>query len=320
MYDSLYLAYPLVDLSVRFEGTFPIHVSETRRVPDVTAVAGGSASTILMGIRLGSQIAPYGAVGDDLFGRMVLGAYRREGVPDCYLSTISGMQTPKIIIPLSSDGEHCFLSMTTGSYGDLSRLEEAVQESRSVIVSGYQLYEDEARQGVYQMIALAKRLGKTIFFDPGPLYVDIPKADMRYVLSNADVLLCNEDELKGLTGQADPTQAVKELRKLIDALLVLKAGAKGCYVINGRTFHFYPGFSVKAVDTTGAGDSFLAAFLLGYVRGWPMERTAELANAVGAAKAAKRGSGSDVPTPAEVRNVMAQRPGALRYYEMLQET
>ncbi|MFQ5932513.1 MAG: PfkB family carbohydrate kinase, partial [Nitrospiraceae bacterium] len=65
-----------------------------------------------------------------------------------------------------------------------------------------------------------------------------------------------------------------------------------------------PGFAVEVVDTTAAGDSFDAAVIYGYLSGLEPVRTATLANAVGAAKARKRGTGHQVPTVDEIRNVL----------------
>lgn len=316
MFDSLYLAYPLVDLSVSFEGTFPLRARESRVVSEVRAVAGGSANTILMAARLGGRIAPYGAVGGDLFGRLILDAYAREGVPDRYLSTVPELETPKVVIPLAQDGEHGFLSMVSGSYGDLGRLEEAVEASRAVIVTGYQLYTPEARQTAFREIALAKKHGRRIFLDPGPLFFYLPQMEAADLLTQADVLLCNGDEARALSGESDPGRAARKLGRMTRALLALKAGPEGCYIGQGGGVRHFPGFSVDCVDTTGAGDVFLAAFLLGYLRGWPMEETAELANAAGAAKAAKQGCGSDVPNAGEVAALLRTRNVFTRYGEL----
>ena len=73
-----------------------------------------------------------------------------------------------------------------------------------------------------------------------------------------------------------------------------------------------PGFPVVARDVAGAGDCFAAAFVYGHLSGWGLERAAVLANATGAAKVQKRGTGRQAPTPDEVRAVLATyQPGLL---------
>lgn len=316
MLDSLYLAYPLVDLSVRFEGRFPLRAGESRVVSDVRAVAGGSANTILMAARLGGRIAPYGAVGSDLFGRLILDTYTDEGVVADYLSVVPELETPKVIIPLDADGEHGFLSMVSGSYGPLDRLEQAVKRSRSIIVTGYQLYERASREAARREMMLAREHHRKIFLDPGPLFMALSPEERRALLAQADVVLCNESEAQALTGESTSEAAARQMRQMTDALLVLKAGAEGCYTLDGGKLRWFPGFSVECVDTTGAGDVFLAGFLLGYLRGWPLEETMELANAAGAATAAKLGCGSDVPTAQEVVSLLRRRETFTRYGEL----
>ncbi len=316
MFDSLYLAYPLVDLSVRFEGLFPLCAGESRVISEVRAVAGGSANTILMAARLGGRIAPYGAVGDDLFGRLILETYAREGIADDYLSIIPEFDTPKVIIPLAADSEHSFLSMVSGSYGCLDRLEQAVEQSRAIIVTGYQLCGRESKEAVRREVELAGKYHRKIFLDPGPMFMTLSPEERRTFLAQADVILCNESEVQALTGKSIPEAAAWQMRQVTNGLLVLKTGPKGCCVMSETELRWFPGFSVKCVDTTGAGDVFLAAFLLGYLRGWPLEETVELANAAGAAAAAKLGCGSDVPTAQEVVSLLRQRETFTRYDEL----
>jgi ribokinase len=69
----------------------------------------------------------------------------------------------------------------------------------------------------------------------------------------------------------------------------------------------YPGFKVKVIDTTGAGDSFDAAIIYGTLRGWNEQDTATLANAVGAVKVGKRGAGRNVPTLTELVSFLKER-------------
>lgn len=80
MYDSLYLTYPLVDITVSFDGSFPIQKNKTRKTSEVLVTAGGAANTLFVGARLGATIVPYGVVGDDLFGKLILEDYEKEGV------------------------------------------------------------------------------------------------------------------------------------------------------------------------------------------------------------------------------------------------
>ena len=174
MYDSLYLTYPLVDITVSFDESFPIQKNKTRKTSEVLVTAGGAANTLFVGARLGATIVPYGVVGDDLFGKLILEDYEKEGVSNRYITIRRNMVTPAVVIPVSQDGDHCFLSMLEGDFGDLSRLDEAIGASRSLIVSGYQLLNDESRKVLSHCVTIAKERKKIVFFDPGPMINKIP--------------------------------------------------------------------------------------------------------------------------------------------------
>ena len=71
-------------------------------------------------------------------------------------------------------------------------------------------------------------------------------------------------------------------------------------------FKRIPGFNVRAVDTTGAGDAFNAALVYGHLAGWPLEKAARFANIVGAVKVTKMGAGVNVPTKAEIDRFLTE--------------
>ena len=92
-------------------------------------------------------------------------------------------------------------------------------------------------------------------------------------------------------------------------LVIVKLGADGCRVHRGAESVELSAVPVPVVDTTGAGDSLDAAVIYGYLSGMELQSLAVLANAAGAAKVQKRGTGRNVPTLAEIRAVL-KRSGA----------
>ena len=88
----------------------------------------------------------------------------------------------------------------------------------------------------------------------------------------------------------------------------MKLGKRGCLVVDDGAVRQVPSFAVRAVDSTGAGDAFTAAFLQGRLRGWPIAEAALAANAAGAAAAGVVGAGERLPTRRQiVRLLRAQR-------------
>jgi fructokinase len=114
----------------------------------------------------------------------------------------------------------------------------------------------------------------------------------------ASVLKLNESESKILgehSGIASDAFTLESFCKRcsdqyeIDAICIT-LGDSGCCVYENNSMHFVPGYPVEVQDTVGAGDAFAAAFLHGYHHGWPIERTARFANALGSIVASRAGA------------------------------
>jgi ribokinase len=95
-------------------------------------------------------------------------------------------------------------------------------------------------------------------------------------------------------------------------LVCVKRGGNGCVLFGAVEQVEHPGFAVEVRDTAAAGDSFDAALIYAYLHGWRLGEMAAFANAMGAAKVRKVGSGSQVPTAVEVQAVLDQFSVGLR--------
>ena len=98
-------------------------------------------------------------------------------------------------------------------------------------------------------------------------------------LAHTDVFMASLAEATAITGEPDPAAAAAWLQRAGARHVVVKLGADGCYVTGAG---HVPPVAVTAVDSTGAGDAFAAGLLYGLLEGWPLERSARLANAAGA--------------------------------------
>ena len=87
-------------------------------------------------------------------------------------------------------------------------------------------------------------------------------------------------------------------------MVCVKRGPQGCVILTPDQKIQHAGYPVEVRDTNAAGDSFAAAFIYAYLRGWSLENVAAFANAMGAAKVKKLGSGTHVPTFDEVLAVL----------------
>jgi 2-dehydro-3-deoxygluconokinase len=137
------------------------------------------------------------------------------------------------------------------------------------------------------------------------------KAIPRKILQMArsvDILLVSLDEAAALTGTREPFRAFAGLRESGARDVVLKVGRRGCLISENGKPMLIPSFSVRSVDSTGAGDAFIAAFLQAQLRGWPTIEGAIAANAAGALATTVVGAGQNLPGQREVAALLsAQR-------------
>src|SRR5262249_20166935 len=140
-----------------------------------------------------------------------------------------------------------------------------------------------------------------------PVTSDIDKVKERIETLIARVTYPIFDDLvpRALTGASDVEGALRKLRRLNAGLLCATLGDQGAAALDGDRFYHVPAFSVAALDTTGAGDVFRAAFVFGLLQGWTVPELLRFANAAAALSCTKLGAIASVPELAEVRRLNA---------------
>jgi sugar/nucleoside kinase (ribokinase family) len=183
---------------------------------------------------------------------------------------------------------------------------EYISGSSLLYVSGYALSASPIREAVIKAVEIASRSDIPIFFDPGPKLTGIPVETLERLIFVSRVVLLNEREITLIEEAACTRDSAQELLQKGPQVIVLKRGPEGCCICTDSGFIEVLGHSVRAVDTTGAGDAFNASFVYGYLRGWSLRKSAVLANAVGAVKVTKMGAGVKVPTADEIRQFLSK--------------
>ncbi|MDR3122655.1 MAG: PfkB family carbohydrate kinase [Treponema sp.] len=315
MHDVIYLTYPVCDINVLLTEPLPLYAERTNVATGMSLVPGGGANTLFAASRLGLDIVPLGVVGNDNFGRIIIEGYEREGVSVLGLELREGYNTLGVIVLNGPDGKHGYASMLSGSFVKTLDLDALLTESRAVCLSGYMYAAAETREETMAFMQKARAFNKTIFFDPGPLALDPGLVETTFALS--DVLALNDAEAARWTGVERIEDAARDLAGRCRGTVAVKSGEKGCYLFAGGEGRWHRGFDVKVLDTTGAGDVFLGAFMRGYIDGWDLDSAAALANAAGAATAAKQGTGPDVAAADEILAVLVAAGYAVTRTDLL---
>ena len=296
----------LADYSMRLP-FLCIEPQDLHRVSYLALGPGGAGNVAIMAAHLGLEVQALGEVGEDRFGQIVRTGLVAEGVHVDNLVAAPGTRTPVATVLVDERGEPAYL----GYPGQLE-LTELSDAWRAQIEAADAHYSDgwAEHQGIVELVLAgfeaASAAGIPIFFDPGPGNPELDNDWHRTAARMATVLLATESEAERMSGLSDPVASARALLTTGGQLVIVKRGVAGCMLVTATELEIVPGFPVEAVDATGAGDSFAAAIIYGFLNGLPLQALGTLANATGAAKVQKRGTGHSMPTVAEVRAMLTR--------------
>jgi sugar/nucleoside kinase (ribokinase family) len=286
---------------------------EIERVVEAVTLTVGSSSAIFAcgAARLGLRVAFVGVVGDDPFGRFMLDAMAARGI-DTTACQIEPSELTGATVILTSGRDRAMLT-AMGSIGsfDVDMVPDALLDrARHLHVGGFYL-QARSRDRLPGFFAAARGRGLTTSFDTNWDPTERWDGGVRAMLREADVFLPNEAEATRIAGVAGAEAAAVTLARE-GPIVVVKRGAAGAVAARpGDDLVSVDAMPVDPVDTTGAGDSFNAGFLLAWLRGEDLRSCLELAAACGALSTRAIGGVDGQPTLAEAETALASwRPAA----------
>lgn len=286
--------------------SLPVEAGGHQLASQIRLEPGGAGNFLIAGARLGMEMVALGAIGDDPLGSSIVDILNREGVHTDGIVQQRNTSSTTVIVLVDAAGKHVFL----GGYGEGPIVDmpgswiSAVEKAQAVFALGYTLQEQRIAEAALQAMNSAYDIGVPVFFDPGPEMVSATSDQIARVLETSRVILLTEEEIPLMTADAGGLDAARRLLSLGPHMICVKRGPAGCVVLTDSDTIEHPGFPVALRDTTAAGDSFAAAFIFAYLNGWSTSDIAVFANAMGAAKVKKVGSGTQVPSADDVREVL----------------
>lgn len=236
-----------------------------------TPAAGGAPANVAAGLaRLGVRSAFLGRTAADAFGRFLARALADAGVDARGLRLVPGAQTPVAFVSLDEEGEREFLfygePMAGFSPADLDLA--AVAAARLLHSGSIGLIAPAAREANRMAVETASRHDRLVSFDANlrlSLWPDRDTAErlIREGIAAAGIVKLSDEELEFLTGSSEPDAAGRALWHENLRLLVVTHGRNGSTFLTRDACEHVPGMAVATVDTTGAGDAFVAALLAG---------------------------------------------------------
>jgi sugar/nucleoside kinase (ribokinase family) len=267
----------------------PLELDTEKLAKGMDLTLGGSSSITAFNLaRLGTRVGFISVLGDDFFGRFVAERLRWAGVHLEYLKWLPGQKTGLTIWHIRGSRRAGITYEGTISMLRASDIPDSyLARFRHLHVGAYFLGKN-LHAGAPGLFRRAHRLGLTTSLDCNYDPAERWDAGIRAVLKETDIFFPNEDEAKYLSGRRDASAAARELLKLA-RIVAVKRGARGVLVQSAEGVFERKAVQVKAVDGTGAGDSFNAGFLSRFVRGAPLAECAQAGIEAGARAVTKMG-------------------------------
>ncbi|PXW27391.1 sugar kinase [Paraburkholderia caballeronis] len=272
--------------------------------PDYLQGFGGDTSNFCVAAaRQGVSAGFVSALGDDHFGRLLLGMWAAEGVDTSCVRVDPAAPTGVYFVSHGPQG-HAFDYLRAGSaasrYAPRDLPLDAIAAARVLHLSGISVaISSSACDAAFEAIAHARSNGVRVSFDTNLRLKLWPlaraRAVMTEVLRQTDICLPSWDDVVVLTGLDDRDAIVDWLLAHGARIVALKLGKEGAYVATPDERRIVPGRVVAAVDATGAGDCFGGAFIARLVEGDDPFAAAHYANA--AAALSTQGFGAVAPIP-----------------------
>jgi sugar/nucleoside kinase (ribokinase family) len=246
----------------------------------VNAEPGGSGANTMIGIaQLGGRASFTGKLAQDEHGALYSQGLADKGVlfgakPGSGVTGIS-------VVLITPDAERTMCTFL-GASRELSPDDidvDVLAASKYIYVTGYLWDTDSQKAAVLHAMHTAKKRGVKVSLSlSDPFCVGRHKAEFQQIISDhVDLLFGNSDEMQELTNTSNPRDAILATEQVCD-MAAITCGAAGSLIRQGSQIVEVPSYSVKPVDTTGAGDMYAAGILYGITAGMPLDKTGRIAS------------------------------------------
>jgi 5-dehydro-2-deoxygluconokinase len=302
--------------------------SRLEDIGSFTKAVGGCPANISIGTaRLGLKSALITRVGAEQMGGFIREQLRREGVETAGIVTDDTRLTALVLLAVEDEGVSPMIFYRTDC-ADMALSEADIDEgfiasAGAVVVTGTHFSQPPAAAAQLKAVRIAKAHGRKVVFDidyrPNlwglaghaagfERYVksDFVTATMSPVLPDCDLIVGTEEEVMIAGGASDLPAALRAIRAVSGATIVLKRGAKGCIVYDGpipddlEQGIVGQGFPIEIYNVLGAGDAFMSGFLRGWLKGESHATSATWANACGAFAVSRLLCAPEYPTWTEL--------------------
>ncbi len=274
---------------------------------DFQTVPGGKgANQAVAAARLGAQVSMVGRLGGDAFAGPLLENLMAAGVDHTFVSQDPEAATGVALIVVDDTGQNSIVVVSGANMrlwpADVEAAEGAIAAADVLL-----LQLESPLETVTRAAEVARSHGVPVILNPAPARLFPPT-----LLSLVDVLIPNESETELLSGmpvgnQAEAEAAAQVLRASGVGTVLLTLGARGALLAAEARPQLFPAFEVKPVDTTAAGDAFVAGFAVAMAEGKELSEAVRWGNAAGALATTQLGAQPSLPTRRVLETFLTER-------------
>ena len=285
---------------------------------------GGAPANCLTALsHMGFKTSFIGKVGDDMQGRFLIDTLKAESISTTGIIKDKNSFTTLAFVAIDDNtGEREFAFARKPGADTCLRFDEVkksiLDKSKILHVGGLSLTDEPMKSTLIESIKYAKKAGAVITYDPNyrpALWSSKSNAkkEMSKILKYTDIIKVSDEEAYIITGKKDMQKAAAELLKNKIKIAVITLGKGDAYIASKSGMKMIKGYKVKAIDTTGAGDSFFGGFLSILLVDWKkltdytieeLAAAADYGNATAALCVTKRGGIPAVPYPKDIIKLM----------------
>jgi ribokinase len=240
-------------------------------IKELTLSIGGSASNFTVGIsRLNVKTGIIGRIGDDYFGRLAVGEFKKEGV-DTKRLVMEDEKTGMSFIAVDPEGERSMYTFIGANEKFSLKKEDINYIKASQLLHITQMYKN--------VVNKASKHANFLSFNPGAILSSFGYSKLEKIIRRTDILFLNKKEMSILTGTTG-NEGASILLDIGAKMVIMTCGEQGANLYTETGIIHSPARKTKVEDTTGAGDAFAAGFIAAYIKGNELKKCLDFANLV----------------------------------------
>jgi ribokinase len=260
-----------------------------------TVPGGKGANQAVAAARLGAEVTLISCVGDDHYGNMIVDNLQKNGVSTEYVKPVTGVESGTAHITLADGNNSIIVVKGANDFITPDYVEKAIE---SIKKADMVLIQQEIPEETVEYVADVCASNEVkLLLNPAPA-----RKISSEVISKATFLTPNEHEYQVLFDGKERS----EMLSILPNKLIITEGERGVRYHNGKEEVVIPSYKVDVVDTTGAGDTFNAAFAVAVAERKTLTESLQFANCAASLSVTKFGAQGGMPTREEVERIVAK--------------